>query len=227
MYNLGTYDCSGAPTNTTGYEFAVDLDLPSGTLWSKRNMSDANDGTFVNDANYAEYGDGGHFSFGKTSVERSSSYALPTLADNNTLKGSDDIAYYSKNNKRWCMPIYAQLYELYNKIYSRNSFKQKLFGSNKYDYAEFKSKREKTTSFPYAGYQTRSLLSTSTTDDGSRAYYWSRTYDSSTGKAYCLVLEQSSDGNDAIIYNNDWKADPYLGYSVLPVATNNQIAPIK
>ena len=227
MYNLGTYDCSGAPTNTTGYEFAVDLDLPSGTLWSKRNMSDANDGTFVNDANYAEYGDGGHFSFGKTSVERSSSYALPTLADNNTLKGSDDIAYYSKNNKRWCMPIYAQLYELYNKIYARNSYKRTWFGSNQYDFAQFISERGITTSFPYAGYQTRGVLSTSTTDDGSRAYYWSRTYDSSTGKAYCLVLEQSSDGNDAIIYNNDWKADPYLGYSVLPVATNNQIAPIK
>lgn len=234
IYNLGTYNCSGTPTNTTVYGFAVDLDLPSGTLWSKRNMADSNDGTFVSDENYAEYGDGGHFSFGKKSVydnQGTSSYSLPTLV-NNTLKGSDDIAYFSKNNKRWCMPIYAQLYELYNKIYSRNSFKQRLFGSNRYDYAEFKSERGITTSFPYAGYQyyrdawlglSRSLT---TADDGDRAYYWSRTYDSSTGKAYCLVLEQSSDGNDAIIYNTSWKADPYLGYSVLPVATNNKIAPI-
>lgn len=234
IYDLGTYNCSSTPTNTTPYEFAVDLDLPSGTLWSKRNMSDSNDGSFVSDQNYAEYGDGGHFSFGKKSVDDnqgSSSYSLPTLV-NNTLKGSDDIAYYSKNSKRWCMPIYAQLYELYNKIYSRNSFKQTWFGSNRYDFAEFKSERGITTSFPYAGYQyyrdawlglSRSLT---TADDGDRAYYWSRTYDSSTGKAYCLVLEQSSDGNDAIIYNTSWKADPYLGYSVLPVATNNQIAPI-
>lgn len=240
IYDLGTYNCSGIPTNTTGYEFAVDLDLPSGTLWSKRNMSNQNDGTFVSDANYAEYGDGGHFSFGKTGEndepsvldnQGTSSYSLPTLV-NNTLKGSDDIAYKA-NSQRWCMPIYAQLYELYKKIYSRNSYKQRLFGSNRYDYAEFKSERGITTSFPYAGYQYyrngflgigRNLT---TADDGNRAYYWSRTYDSSTGKAYCLVLEQSSDGNDAIIYNNDWKADPYLGYSVLPVATNNQIAPIK
>ena len=231
IYDLGTYNCSGTPTNTTPYEFAVDLDLPSGTLWSKRNMSDSNDGSFVSDQNYAEYGDGGHFSFGKTgketSFQNSSSYSLPTLV-NNTLKGSDDIAYYSKNSKRWCMPIYAQLYELYNKIYSRNSFKQRLFGSNRYDYAEFKSERGITTSFPYAGYQSRNsgLFISGITDDGDRAYYWSRTYDSSTGKAYCLVLEQSSDGSDAIIYNTSWKADPYLGYSVLPVATNNKIAPI-
>lgn len=232
IYNLGTYNCSSTPTNTTYYGFAVDLDLPSGTLWSKRNIADEN-GTFVNDQNYAEYGDGGHFSFGKKSVDDnqgSSSYSLPNL-ENNTLKGDDDIAYYKSNSKRWCMPIYAQLYELYNKIYSRNSFKQRLFGSNRYDYAEFKSERGITTSFPYAGYQYYRdvfLLGrrSTTADDGDRAYYWSRTYDSSTGKAYCLVLEQSSDGSDAIIYNTSWKADPYLGYSVLPVATNNQIAPI-
>lgn len=219
IYDLGTYNCYGTPTNTTVYQYAVDLDLPSGTLWSKRNIADEY-GTFVNDQNDGEYGDGGHFSFGMKSFESSNSYSLPTLV-NNTLKGDDDIAYYEKNDQRWCMPIYAQLYELYYKIYTRNSYKWTLFG-NKYNYAEFKSERGITASFPYAGYQSSSRI----TDDGSRAYYWSRTYDSSTGKAYCLALEQSSDGNDAIIYNTSWKADPYLGYSVLPVATNNQIAPI-
>ena len=39
MYDLGSFDCSGTPDGMTELTNVVDLDLPSGTLWAKKNLN--------------------------------------------------------------------------------------------------------------------------------------------------------------------------------------------
>ncbi len=238
IYDLGTYNVSGAITNFTplSYEYAVDLDLPSGTIWCTKNL--AADGNFKD--NESDYGD--YFSWGKTSFTGASTYgSMPTLNDN-TLQSSDDPAYvgkkgsgtsYNNNAHRYCMPIYAQIYELFNKIHSVSS---NTGSGNKG--ARFTSAAGNTMWLPYGGHYYSSVISIvnlgSASNVGSQGDYWSRTYygrRTASDGAYCLDIlgngTPSVNQHSGFDFAQPWIDNVIAGRTIRAVAVNEKIAPLK
>lgn len=236
IYDLGTYNVSGAITNFTplSYEYAVDLDLPSGTIWCTKNL--AADGTFVTDESTI----GDYFSWGKTSFTGVSTYgSVPTLNDN-TLQSSDDPAYVGKkggasNNSahRYCMPIYAQIYELFDKIHSVSS---NTGSGNKG--ARFTSAARNTMWLPYGGHYYSSVISIvnlgSASNLGSQGDYWSRTYygrRTTSDGAYCLDIlgngTPSVNQHSGFDFAQPWIDNVIAGRTIRAVAVNEKIAPLK
>ena len=253
MYNLGSYDCTSATTlqNSGLTSFGndvVDLDLPSGTLWAKKNLNSKN-GLLQNPEilgfTSSETDYGGYFSFGKKSVYSIGGYAgsKPAL-DESTLKNAYDPAYsYASFNQKYCMPIYAQLYEFYNHF--SNDYKQSFisrtlgFATNGYAIFTAPTGTGRTITMPYTGhYMGGSLLK----NEHTHMSYWSRTAQDQGGtlnplnwaSSYCLETEEKTVNGKNVPEqvnpgggSNAWVDDAYTGRAIRPVATNIKIAPIK
>ena len=225
MYDLGTYDCSGTPNGMTALTDVVDLDLPSGTLWATKNIN--KDGSLVSSI----YAVGDYFSWGKDSFTGKAPYGSLPDCTYNTLNSQYDWAYTHDN--RYCMPVYAQIYEFYNhfpdankKSYSGNGVTNKG--------AEFTAPTGtgRTIWLPYGGHYYLGIAGVS--GNGTNGDYWSRTY---YGKnvlddiAYCLDLIHS---NNIPILNShsgwdfaaEWRDDVATARPIRPVVTNTSIAPI-
>lgn len=235
MYDLGSFDCSGTPNDMTELTNVVDLDLPSGTIWATKNLSTTRSGflvyTYTHDfvASETDYGD--YFSFGEHYVQVTTADTPNSYLTNYTLKGQRDMAYSFDN--RYCMPIYAQLYEFYYNFSNDNkdSFKG---NSNPNKGAKFWTSTGRYIWLPYGGHYWASMNQ----NRGTKAAYWSRTYvgnvSSSTlsGDAYCLELTESNgnpvlDSHDGIFDGGaEWHDNTYSGRNIRPVVTNVQIAPI-
>lgn len=254
MYNLGSYDCTSATTllNSGLTSFGndvVDLDLPSGTLWAKKNLNSKNgllSDPVILGFTSSETDYGGYFSFGKKSVYAMAGYGAskPGL-DESTLKNANDPAYsYASFNQKYCMPIYAQLYEFYNHFsndYKQSFISRNLLGGATNGYAIFTAPTGtgRTITMPYTGhYMGAAILK----NEHTHMSYWSRTAQDQGAildpldwaSSYCLetgektvngkkVPEQVNAGGGS----NPWVDDAYTGRAIRPVATNIKIAPIK
>lgn len=253
MYNLGSYDCTSATTlqNSGLTSFGndvVDLDLPSGTLWAKKNLNSKN-GLLQNPEilgfTSSETDYGGYFSFGKKSVYSTLGYAAskPGL-DESTLKNAYDPAYsYASFNQKYCMPIYAQLYEFYNHFSNdyKQSFISRTLGVATKGYAIFTAPTGtgRTITLPYTGhYMGGSILK----NEHTHMSYWSRTAQDQGenlnpldwASSYCLETEEKTVNGKKVPEqvnagggSNAWVDDAYTGRAIRPVATNIKIAPIK
>ena len=245
MYNLGSYDCTSATSLQNSKLTAlgndvVDLDLPSGTIWCKKNTktrSETNylglipittyyvDGFVANESDYGDY-----YSWGKTHVTSALgvTYSLPDLDSNNTtLKGDADGVY--AYDHQYCLPVYAQMYEFYNHLTDRTIVTE---NSNKC--AKFTSSTGRSILIPYAGY----YYSTRLVSKNEQARYWSRTYTGYTGVwptrvhyAYDLDLKITNnvpevDTHDVIFGARSWYDKGEAGRSFRPVVTNVQIAEV-
>ncbi len=245
MYNLGSYDCTSATSLQNSKLTAlgndvVDLDLPSGTIWCKKNTKTRSgtnylglipittyyvDGFVANESDYGDY-----YSWGKTHVTSALgvTYSLPDLDSNNTtLKGDADGVY--AYDHQYCLPVYAQMYEFYNHLTDRTIVTE---NSNKC--AKFTSSTGRSILIPYAGY----YYSTRLVSKNEQARYWSRTYTGYTGVwptrvhyAYDLDLKITNnvpevDTHDVIFGARSWYDKGEAGRSFRPVVTNVQIAEV-
>ena len=254
MYNLGSYDCTSATTllNSGLTSFGndvVDLDLPSGTLWAKKNLNSKNgllSDPVILGFTSSETDYGGYFSFGKKSVYSIGGYAgsKPEL-DESTLKNAYDPAYsYASFNQKYCMPIYAQLYEFYNHFsndYKQSFISRNLLGFATNGYAIFTAPTGtgRTITMPYTGhYMGGSILK----NEHTHMSYWSRTAQDQGANlnpldwasSYCLETEEKTVNGKKVPEqvnagggSNAWVDDAYTGRAIRPVATNIKIAPIK
>ena len=225
MYDLGTYDCLGTPTGMTALTDVVDLDLPSGTLWATKNIN--KNGSLVSSI----YTVGDYFSWGKNSFTGKLPYGSLPNCTNNTLNSQYDWAY--THDSRYCMPVYAQIYEFYNhfpdankKSYSGNGVTNKG--------AEFTAPTGtgRTIWLPYGGHYYLGI--TGVSGNGTNGDYWSRTY---YGKnvlddiAYCLDLIHSNNipilnSHSGLDFAGEWVDDVATARPIRPVVTNTSIAPI-
>lgn len=225
MYDLGTYDCSGTPTGMTALTDVVDLDLPSGTLWATKNIN--KNGSLVSSI----YTVGDYFSWGKDSFVGVATYGSLPDRTNNTLNSQYDWAYTYDN--RYCMPVYAQIYEFYNhfpdankKSYSGNGVTNKG--------AEFTAPTGtgRTIWLPYGGHYYLGVVGIS--GEGSQGDYWSRTYAGVSGVmnyAYCLDLIHSNNipvlnSHSGLDFAAEWADGVPSARPIRPVVTNTSIAPI-
>ena len=250
LYDLGSFDCSGTPDGMTALgNDVVDLDLPSGTLWAKKNLNSKN-GLISNPVilgfTSSETDYGGYFSFGKKSVYSIGGYAgsKPEL-DEYTLKNAYDPAYsYASFNQKYCMPIYAQMYEFYNHFsndYKQSFISRNLLGFATNGYAIFTAPTGtgRTITMPYTGhYMGGSVLK----NEHTHMSYWSRTAQDQGenlnpldwASSYCLETEEKTVNGKKVPEqvnagggSNAWVDDAYTGRAIRPVATNIKIAPIK
>ena len=253
MYNLGSYDCTSATTllNSGLTSFGndvVDLDLPSGTLWAKKNLNSKNgllSDPVILGFTSSETDYGGYFSFGKKSVYAIGLYAgsKPEL-DEYTLKNAYDPAYsYASFNQKYCMPIYAQLYEFYNHF--SNDYKQSFisrtlgFATNGYAIFTAPTGTGRTITMPYTGHY---MGAGALKNEHTHMSYWSRTAQDQGANlnpldwasSYCLETEEKTVNGKKVPEqvnagggSNAWVDDAYTGRAIRPVATNIKIAPIK
>ena len=248
MYDLGSFDCSGTPNGMTELTNVVDLDLPSGTIWATKNLNSKNgllSDPVILGFTSSETDDGGYFSFGKESVWTVGGYAAskPGL-DESTLKNAYDPAYsYASFNHKYCMPIYAQMYEFYNHFSNdyKQSFISRTLGVATDGYAVFTAPTGtgRTITLPYTGhYMGASVRKNHYT----HISYWSRTAQDQGANlnpldwasSYCLETEEKTVNGKKVPEQvnaggggNAWVDDAYTGRAIRPVATNIKIAPIK
>lgn len=225
MYDLGTYDCSSTPTGMTALTDVVDLDLPSGTLWATKNIN--KNGSLVSSI----YTVGDYFSWGKDSFTGLTLYGTTPSRTNNTLNSQYDWAYTYDN--RYCMPVYAQIYEFYyhfpdanKKSYSGNGVTNKG--------AEFTAPTGtgRTIWLPYGGHYYLGI--TGRSGEGSQGDYWSRTFYGASGGtdvAYCLDLIHSNNipvlnSHSGLDLGAEWADGVPTARPIRPVVTNTSIAPI-
>lgn len=233
MYNLGTYNCSSTPTDMTSLgNDVVDLDLPSGTIWCKKNVTKS--GTLgsskVNGFASAETEYGDYFSWGRTYFTGRTLYGSTPSHPDYTLANQYDAVY--SYNQKYCMPIYAQAFELANGTYESKTSSTSGNGG-----ARLTTATGRSIFLPYGGhyYSTVTSLATGASDDGSEGDYWTRTfYGRATINNFAYCLDWKHSNNIPIIDNHsgadlaiEWADNIICGRTIRPVITNNQIAPIK
>ena len=233
MYNLGTYNCSSTPTDMTSLgNDVVDLDLPSGTIWCKKNVTKS--GTLgsskVNGFASAETEYGDYFSWGRTYFTGRTLYGSTPNHPDYTLANQYDAVY--SYNQKYCMPIYAQAFELANGTYESKTSSTSGNGG-----ARLTTATGRSIFLPYGGhyYSTVTSLATGASDDGSEGDYWTRTfYGRATINNFAYCLDWKHSNNIPIIDNHsgadlaiEWADNIICGRTIRPVITNNQIAPIK
>lgn len=230
MYNLGSYSCSSL-SDFTELTDVVDLDMPSGTLWCTKNSTyighSENIGTLLRPKYLYYFGlagdeaaSGDYFSWSDHEVNLASTVNGHFKDDPTThfsLYAEYDGVYQYDN--RYCMPVYAQMFELYNNI---NQKVTETSGS--VTGARFTAATGRNIFFPYAGYYYNGFPHQKNTE----GRYWSRTKASNVGDwdgdAFCMDLINGTGNVPAI--NGDWVDDVNVGRSIRPVATNIKIAPI-
>lgn len=248
MYDFGSFNCSGTPDGMTELTNVVDLDLPSGTIWATKNLNSQSTGLTSADilgfvANETDYG--GYFSFGDQNVRLTNTNISSDRMTNRTLKGAYDAVYsYSPFDHKYCMPIFAQIYEFY--YHFPNANKESAVGEyttilgivrkDTPGYAWFTAPTGtgRTICLPYAG----SYWAAANTGKNTKARYWSRTHTGETGMladAYPLDLKEETvngkkvpilDIHEGLEGGEEWQDDTYTGRTIRPVVTNVQIAPI-
>ena len=233
MYNLGTYNCSSTPTDMTSLgNDVVDLDLPSGTIWCKKNVTKS--GTLgsskVNGFASAETEYGDYFSWGRTYFTGRTLYGSTPSHPDYTLANKYDAVY--SYNQKYCMPIYAQAFELANGTYESKTSSTSGNGG-----ARLTTATGRSIFLPYGGhyYSTVTSLATGASDHGSEGDYWTRTfYGRATINNFAYCLDWKHSNNIPIIDNHsgadlaiEWADNIICGRTIRPVITNNQIAPIK
>jgi hypothetical protein len=248
MYDLGSFDCSGTPNGMTELTNVVDLDLPSGTIWATKNLNSKNgllSDPVILGFTSSETDYGGYFSFGKESVWAVGGYGAskPGL-DESTLKNAYDPAYsYASFNQKYCMPIYAQMYEFYNHFSNdyKQSFISRTLGVATDGYAVFTAPTGtgRTITLPYTGHYMGASIRK---DHYTHISYWSRTAQDQGANlnpldwasSYCLETEEKTVNGKKVPEqvnagggSNAWVDDAYTGRAIRPVATNIKIAPIK
>lgn len=233
MYNLGTYNCSSTLTGMTSLgNDVVDLDLPSGTIWCKKNVTKT--GTWgsskVNGFASAETEYGDYFSWGRTYFTGRTLYGSTPNHPDYTLENQYDAVY--SYNQKYCMPIYAQAFELANGTYESKTSSTSGNGG-----ARFTTATGRSIFLPYGGhyYSTATSLIGGASGNGSEGNYWSRTYygvATVNDFAYCLDLKH--DNNIPILDDHtgwdlavEWADNVITGRLIRPVITNIKIAPIK
>ena len=246
MYNLGTYNCSSTPTNMTALgKDVVDLDLPSGTIWCKKNVVKTGllGNSRVNGFASSETDYGDYFSWGRTYFTSRALYGETPTCEEYTLPKSLDAVY--SYNTTYCMPIRAQIYEFYNHF--SNDYKESFITRNRIGnatdgYAKFTAPTGtgRTIYLPYGGHYYSTITSLASLGSPSnryeRAAYWSRTfYGRATinNFAYCLDMKEDSNGLPIIDDHSgldlaiEWADNVVAGRLLRPVITNEQIAPLK
>lgn len=235
MYNLGTYNCSSTPTGMTSLgNDVVDLDLPSGTIWCKKNVTKS--GTLgsskVNGFASAETEYGDYFSWGRTYFTGRTLYGSTPSHPDYTLANQYDAVY--SYDQKYCMPILAQIYELWN-----GTYKSKTSSTSGKGGATFTTVTDRSIFLPYGGHYYSTITSLiglgGASGDGSKGAYWSRTfYGRATVNnfAYCLdIIHNNSipiiDDHNGADLAIPWADNIIAGRLLRPVITNNQIAPIK
>ena len=247
MYNLGSYDCTSETTlqnsglTSLGND-VVDLDLPSGTIWCKKNIKARSETKttwvllvpvvtteyYVDGFATNEYDDGDYFSWGYTHVTSllGATYSLPSLDTNNTTLAGDAEVVHSYDSQ-YSMPIYAQLYELEANITNKS-----IESMNSRKCAKLTSSTGRSILLPYSGY----YYSGFNTTKNDQARYWSRTFARRTWEltseyyAYCLDFKITDnvpevDLHPGILGANEWHDKGETGRTIRPVVTNVQIAP--
>lgn len=169
---------------------AVDLDLPSGTLWANMNVGS------VNRADYGMY-----FAWGETTGYYEDTDHLFTK-DNYTMTDwhedlvlSQDAAYMNLGSS-WRMPTKEELEELLTNTDHESARINGIYGV----YLHSKIDAEKKVFFPHCGY-----FNNLVGNDywGSAGAYWSATHDSAKDNAYLIMFRNS--GNHEVY--------PAYGYS--------------
>ncbi|MBR3472762.1 MAG: hypothetical protein IKH22_09310 [Prevotella sp.] len=212
---------SSGGTAPAGVE-AVDLGLPSGTLWANMNVgaeqpedygdyfawgettgygADTNDGRSFNWASY-KWCEGSEHKM--TKYCNDSSYGYNGYTDNKTELDPEDDAAYVNWGPNWRMPTYEQFQELDNSNYTTTEWTTQ----NGVNGRKITSKSNGNSIFlPAAGYRYVSSLSNA----GSYGRYWSRTLDESAPSGAGRVYFDSSGVSTGYgIYR-------YYGQSVRPV----------
>ena len=203
------YPLTGGEKLTSIPEYAVDLGLPSGTLWADRNVgADAPEG----------YGD--FFAWGETTAKDTYSWATYLLCNGSstkitkycnqtnygtidgktTLEPADDAAYVNMG-KDWRMPTAQEQQELITQC-TREWTTQN--GVNGY---KLTGPNGKSIFLPAAGYHTNKLH----LGAGANGYYWSSTlFPNYSFSANTLYFESGS-------HQLDKRNNRFSGYSVRAV----------
>ena len=192
-------------------EYAVDLGLPSGTLWADRNVgADSPEAygdyfawgevTPTSEYNWSTYKwcTGNYFT--QTKYCTNSSYSYDTVDNKTTLDLEDDAAYVNMGSE-WCMPTSAEQDEL------RNNCTWTWTTQNGVNGYKVTGNNGNSIFLPAAGYRYDSSLGNA----GSYGYYWSSSLnESSPYSAYAL---------DFYSGNYDWyySRSRYYGRSVRAV----------
>ena len=172
---------------------AINLDLPSGTLWANMNVGATSPEDY-----------GGYFAWGETKTKDNYTSETYTYTDNpSQLPASADAATANWGNN-WCMPSSAQFSELINNCYTEWTTQNGVTG------CRFTSKTNGNSIFlPAARYRGGTSLNLG----GLNGYYWSRKlypYYS----YYAWFLDFDSSEIDTYCRNR------YFGRSIRPVRSS-------
>lgn len=195
---------------------AVDLDLPSGTLWANMN---------VGASKPEDYGD--YFAWGETTQQdrfiwasykwsqngegfqtkycTDSNMGVNGFTDGKTVLDAEDDAATANWGSGWCMPTKAQFVELVSNTTSewttQNGVNGRKFTSNT---------NGKSIFLPAAGYYSNHGLD----DDDSYGLYWSSTLSEYSSNSACHLYFLKWG------VKTDYYDHRYYGYSVRPVRKN-------
>ena len=194
------------PTTWNVSAEAIDLGLPSGTLWASCN---------VGASTPEEYGD--YYSWGEASTKDSYDWNTYKYYDYETgspknlgedIAGTKYDVAHLKWGGLWRMPSKEQIQELLDNCTCTTRIQNGVEG------ALVKGPNGKTIFLPYAGF----MFLGSPTNAESRGYYWSSTRWYYNGSAFSLNIEYGG--------VNDWKlgyGDNAHGYTVRPVMPDGNL----
>ncbi|MBR5634572.1 MAG: pilus assembly protein N-terminal domain-containing protein, partial [Prevotella sp.] len=181
---------------------AIDLGLPSGTLWASCNVGATKPEEY---GDYFAWGETKGYNSGKTTFNWDtyfdSSYNKYNLSGGLTELALEDDAAYVNWGSNWRMPSLEQIQELIDNCNWEWTTLNGVYGR------KATSKKNGNSIFlPGAGYRFDASLG----DAGSWGYYWSRTlYTSDANSAYYLDF-----GSGSVYWNYYYR---YRGRSVRPV----------
>ena len=222
IYNLGDYDVSRLKYLNN----VVDLDLPSNTIWTTKNLEDGDNGKakFVDDF----YSYGGYYSWGETSTKATNAYnqnnyPLYNKKDayntSNVLKTDYDVAY--QMNSVYRIPSYSQFTELLNAGFTQTN----TLSGNGNRGIKFTNSKGRYIWFPAGGCNYANITGSSSVHDaGTMAQYWSRTVHHSNSEpnaetyAKCFDISSSGEYSHGILSGTGKGYDRrFAGKSIRPV----------
>lgn len=178
----------------------VDMGLPSGTLWAKKNLGalkETDYGDYFSWGNLNGHSEGSGYNFSEGTYEGTSGYSIS--AD---LTPAQDAAHANKGGV-WRMPSKADFIELVNN--TTNAWVTNYQGINGLNGRLFTATNGNTLFFPAAGAYSSATLYVL----GSDGHYWSSSYTNSE-QAYYLGF------NDSDVFS-DSAFERILGISIRPV----------
>lgn len=197
IYDMGEYNVS----SLSFLDNVVDLDLPSGTIWTTKNLEDGDNGKakFVDNM----YSYGGYYAWGETSTKATNAYNQNnyTLYNRNDVYSSQvikteyDVAY--QMNSVYRIPAYTQFTELLNAGFTQTN----TLSGNGNRGIKFTNSKGRYIWFPAGGCNYANITGASSVHDaGTIAQYWSRTVhkpSTSTQEIYAKCFDINSSGEYA------------------------------